>query len=109
VRCRAGLGGRLGLNLFIQTRQVYTYEISMGNQVRIIASQNHTHLPNGWRFCLISILMGTIFVTYPYPNRGIPHRLTGIGSPLTSLLVVHSYSHLKHYSRVEFEYRDKNE
>jgi hypothetical protein len=29
--------------------------------------------------------MGTIFVPYPYPNRGIPHGLVGIGSPLTSL------------------------
>jgi hypothetical protein len=29
--------------------------------------------------------MGTIFVPYPYPNRGIPHGLAGIGSPLTSL------------------------
>jgi transposase InsO family protein len=29
--------------------------------------------------------MGTIFVPYPYPNRGIPHGLSGIGSPLTSL------------------------
>jgi hypothetical protein len=47
VRCRAGLGGRLGLNSFIQTRQVYTYEIPMGNRVRIIASQTHTRLPNG--------------------------------------------------------------
>jgi hypothetical protein len=69
VRCHAGLGGRLGLNSFIQTRQVYTYEISMGNRVRIIAFQTHTRLPNGWRFCPISILMGTIFVSYPYPNR----------------------------------------
>jgi hypothetical protein len=30
--------------------------------------------------------MGTIFVPYPYPNRGIPHGLAGIGSPLTSLI-----------------------
>jgi hypothetical protein len=30
--------------------------------------------------------MGTIFVSYPYPNRRIPHGLAGIGSPLTSLL-----------------------
>jgi hypothetical protein len=29
--------------------------------------------------------MGTIFVPYPYPNRGILHGLAGIGSPLTSL------------------------
>jgi hypothetical protein len=29
--------------------------------------------------------MGTIFVPYPYPNRGIPHGLSGIGSPLTFL------------------------
>ena len=86
VRCRAGLGGRLGLNLFIQTRQMYTYEIPMGNRVRIIASQTHTRLPNEWGFCPISILMGTIFVAYLYPNRGIPHGLAGIGSPLTSLL-----------------------
>ena len=86
VRCHARLGGRLGLNSFIQTRQVYTYEIPMGNRVRIIASQTHTRLPNGWRFCPISIPMGTIFVPYPYPNRGIPHGLAGIGSPLTSLL-----------------------
>jgi hypothetical protein len=85
VRCRAGLGGRLGLNSFIQTRQMYTYEIPMGNRVWIIASQTHTRLPNGWRFCPISIPMGTIFVPYPYPNRGIPHGLAGIGSPLTSL------------------------
>jgi hypothetical protein len=35
----AGLGGRLGLNLFIQTGQVYTYKIPMGNRVRIIASK----------------------------------------------------------------------
>jgi hypothetical protein len=75
VRCRAGLGGWLGLNSFIQTRQVYTYEIHMGNRVRIIAFQTHTCLPNGWRFCHISILMGTIFVTYPYPNKGIPLHL----------------------------------
>jgi hypothetical protein len=33
--------------------------------------------------------MGTIFVPYPYPNRGIPHGLAGIGSPLTSLVLVH--------------------
>jgi hypothetical protein len=59
----------------------------MGNRVWIIASQTHTCLPNGWRFCPISIPMGTIFVSYPYPNRGIPHGLAGIGSPLTSLLV----------------------
>jgi hypothetical protein len=57
----------------------------MGNRVRIIASQTHTRLPNGWRFCPIFIPMGTIFVPYPYPNRGIPHGLSGIGSPLTSL------------------------
>jgi hypothetical protein len=56
----------------------------MGNRVRIIPSQ-HTRLPNGWRFCPISIPMNTIFVPYPYPNRGIPHGLVGIGSPLTSL------------------------
>jgi hypothetical protein len=85
VRCRARLGSRLGLNSFIQTRQMYTYEIPMGNRVRIIASQTHTRLPNGWSFCPISIPMGTIFVPYPYPNRGIPHGLAGIGSPLTSL------------------------
>jgi hypothetical protein len=88
VRCRAGLGVRLGLNSFIQTRQVYTYEIPMGNRVRIIASQTHTRLPNGWRFCPISIPVGTIFVSYPYPNRGIPHGLAGIGSPLTSLVLL---------------------
>jgi hypothetical protein len=82
----AGFDGRLGLNSFIQTGQVYTYEIPMGNRVRIIASQTHTRLPNGWRFCPISIPMGTTFVPYPYPNRGIPHGLSGIGSPLTSLL-----------------------
>jgi hypothetical protein len=57
VRCRAGLGGRLSLNSFIQTRQSYTYEILMGNRVRIIASQTHTRLPNGWNFCPISIPM----------------------------------------------------
>ena len=91
VRCRAGLGGRLGLNSFIQTRQVYTYEIPMGNRVRIIASQTHTRLPNGWRFCPISIPMGTIFVPYPYPNRGIPHKLAGIGSPLTSLILARTW------------------
>jgi hypothetical protein len=79
-----GFDGRLGLNSFIQTGQVYAYEIPMGNQVWIIASQTHTRLPNEWRFCPISIPMGTIFV--PYPNRGIPHGLSGIGSPLTSLL-----------------------
>jgi hypothetical protein len=50
VRCRAGLGGRLGLNSFIQTGQIYTYEIPMGNRVQIIAFQTHTRLPNGWRF-----------------------------------------------------------
>jgi hypothetical protein len=83
----AGFDGRLSLNSFIQTGQVYTYEILMGNRVRIIASQIHTRLPNGWRFCPISIPMGTIFVPYPYPNRGIPHGLTGIGSPLTSLVL----------------------
>jgi hypothetical protein len=85
VRYHARLGGQLGLNSFIQTRQVYTYEIPMGNRVRIIASQTHTRLPNGWRFCPISIPMGTIFIPYPYPNREIPHGLAGIGSPLTSL------------------------
>jgi hypothetical protein len=42
-----GFDGRLGLNSFIQTGQVYTYEILMGNRVRIITSQTHTHLPNG--------------------------------------------------------------
>jgi hypothetical protein len=42
VRCRAGLGGWVGLTSFIQTRQVYMYEIHMGNRVRIIASQTHT-------------------------------------------------------------------
>jgi hypothetical protein len=57
----------------------------MGNRVRIIAYQTHTRLPNGWRFCPISIPMGTIFVSYPYLNRGIPHGLASIGSPLTSL------------------------
>jgi hypothetical protein len=86
VRCRARLGGRLGLNSFIQTRQVYTYEIPMGNRVRIIASQTHTHLSNGWRFCPITIPMGTLSIPYSYPNRGIPHGLAGIGSPLTSLV-----------------------
>jgi hypothetical protein len=85
VRCRAGLGGRLSLNSFIQTRQVYTYEIPMGNQVRIIASQTHTRLPNGGDFVPYPIPMGIIFVTYMYPNRGIPHGLAGIGFPLTSL------------------------
>jgi hypothetical protein len=88
VRYRAGLSGRLSLNSFIQTRQVYTYEIPMGNRVRIIASQTYTRLPNGWRFCPISIPMGTIFVSYPYPNRRIPHGLAGIGSPLTSLAAI---------------------
>jgi hypothetical protein len=33
---------------------------SMGNRVWIIAFQTHTRLRNGWRFCLISIPMGTI-------------------------------------------------
>jgi hypothetical protein len=41
--------GRLGLNSFIQIGQVYTYEIPIGNQVRIITSQTHTRLSNGWR------------------------------------------------------------
>jgi hypothetical protein len=59
----------------------------MGNRVRVITSQTHTRLLNGWRFCLISISMGIIFIPYLYPNRGIPHGLSGIGSPLTSLLV----------------------
>jgi hypothetical protein len=84
-----GFDGRFGLNSFIQTGQVYTYEIPMCNRVRIIASQTHTRLPNGWRFYPISIPMGTIFVPYPYPNRGIPHGLAGIGSPLTSLVLPH--------------------
>jgi hypothetical protein len=57
----------------------------MGNRDRIIVSQTHTRLPKGWIFCPISIPMETIFVSYPYPNRGIPHGLAGIGSPLTSL------------------------
>jgi hypothetical protein len=92
VRCRAGLGGRLGLNSFIQTRQVYTYEIPMGNRVWIIASQTHTRLPNGWRFCPIFIPMRTIFIPYPYPSRGIPHGLAGIGSPLTSLVQTRVYN-----------------
>jgi hypothetical protein len=35
--------------------------------------------------------MGTIFVPYPYPNRGIPHGLAGIGYPLTSLDRVLNY------------------
>jgi hypothetical protein len=86
----AGFDGRLDLNSFIQTGQVYAYEIPMGNRVRIIASQTHTRLPNGWRFCSISISMRTIFVSYLYPNRGIPHGLSGIGSPLTSLTLVSS-------------------
>jgi hypothetical protein len=43
----AGFDGRLGLNSFIQTGQVYTYEIPMSNRVRIIVSQTHTRLPNG--------------------------------------------------------------
>jgi hypothetical protein len=60
----------------------------MDNRVRIIAYQTHTRLLNGWRFCLIYIPIGTNFVPYPYPNRGIPHGLAGIGSPLTSLRVV---------------------
>jgi hypothetical protein len=81
----AGFDDRLGLNSFIQTGQVYAYKILMGNRVWVIASQTHIRLPNGWIFCPISIPMGTIFVSYPYPNRGIPHRLSGIGSPLTSL------------------------
>jgi hypothetical protein len=51
----------------------------MGNRVRIIASQTHIHLPNGWRFCPISIPMGIIFVPYPYPNRGILYRLASMG------------------------------
>jgi hypothetical protein len=59
----------------------------MSNRVRVIASQTHTRLPNGWRFCPISIYMGIIFVPYPYPNRRILHGLAGIGSPLTSLLL----------------------
>jgi hypothetical protein len=83
----AGFDGRLDLNSFIQIGQMYTSEIHMGKRVRIIASQTHTHLPNGWRFCPISIPMGIIFVPYPYPNRGIPHGLSGIGSLLTSLHV----------------------
>jgi hypothetical protein len=81
-----GLGGQLELNSFIQTRQVHMYEIPMGNRVRTISSQTHTRLPNGWRICPICIPMGTNFVPYPYPNRGIPHGLAGIGSPLTSLV-----------------------
>jgi hypothetical protein len=89
VCCCAGLGGRLGLNSFIQTEQVYTYEIPMGNRVQIIVSQTHTRLLNEWRFCPISISMETIFVSYPYPNRGILHGLAGIGFPLSSLHVAH--------------------
>jgi hypothetical protein len=87
-----GFDGRLGLNSFIQIGQVYVYEILTGNRVQIIASQTHTRLLNGWRFCPISIPMGTIFVSYPYPNRGIPHGLSGIGSPLTSLVVIIAWS-----------------
>jgi hypothetical protein len=83
-----GLDGQLGLNSFIQTGQMYTYEIPMGNRVRIIASQTHTRLSNGWRFCLIFIPMGTIFVSYPYPNREILHGLAGIESPLTFLYML---------------------
>jgi hypothetical protein len=33
--------------------------------------------------------METIFVSYPYPNRGILHGLAGIGFPLSSLHVAH--------------------
>jgi hypothetical protein len=58
----------------------------MGNRVRIITFQIYIRLPNGWRFCPVSIPMRTIFVTYPYPNRGIPHGLAGIVSPLSSLI-----------------------
>jgi hypothetical protein len=61
----------------------------MSNRVRIIASQTHIRLPNGWRFCPISIPMGTIFVPYPYPDREIPYGLAGIGSPLTSLVIAY--------------------
>jgi hypothetical protein len=32
--------------------------------------------------------MGTILIPYLYPNRGIPHGLAGIGSPLTSLVAL---------------------
>jgi hypothetical protein len=69
MRCRAGLGGRLSLSSFIQTRQVYTYEIPMGNRVRIIASQTHTRLP-----------MGGDFVPYSYPwGQFSSHTRTLIG------------------------------
>jgi hypothetical protein len=42
--------------------------------------------------------MGTIFVPYPYPNRGIPHGLVGIGSPLTSLGVASHFPEGEEFS-----------
>jgi hypothetical protein len=59
----------------------YTWVIGFG----LLLPKPIPVLSNEWRFCLISILMGTIFVSYSYPNRGIPHGLTGIGSLLTPL------------------------
>jgi hypothetical protein len=90
VHCRVGLVVVSTSNhSYRQDRyQVYAYEILMGYRVRIIASQTHTRLTNEWRFCFISITMGTIFVSYPYPNRVIPHGLAGIGSPMTSLVEI---------------------
>jgi hypothetical protein len=68
--------------------------LSIGNRVRMIACQTHTHLPYGWGFCPIFITIGTIFVTYPNPNREISHGLAGIRSPLTSLSLMICSPHL---------------
>jgi hypothetical protein len=48
--------------------------------------------------------MGTIFVPYPYPNRGIPHGLSGIGSPLTSLFVTLQGGNFPHFLKGHMRY-----
>jgi hypothetical protein len=82
LSCWAWWSARLDLNSFIQTRQVYTYETPMCNRIWIIDSQTIPVYPMSGDFVPYPY---PIFVSYSYPNRGIPHGLVGIGSPLTSL------------------------
>lgn len=58
----------------------------MSNQVRVMLSRTHSHIPNGGRISSKSVAIWIRIFSNPNPNGEILHVLIGIGSPLTPLV-----------------------
>jgi hypothetical protein len=80
------------------TRMKYPWVIGFG----LLLPKPIPVYPMGRDFVPYPYPWGQFFVPYPYPNRGIPHGLSGIGSPLTSLCMAVALTNKLNRRNIDF-------